>query len=176
MNILDIVVLLPCAFFTIRGFMKGFILELSTLLGLVIGIIGAVKFTTIVLVYLPEGFVTPFSGFLAYLAVFIAIFIFIFLMGKVLEKALKIIQLNFFNRVAGAIFGFVKILFILSLLFWLTQQINFIPEETKEASLSYPLIASLAPVTLELAGIFFPFLQDMAENVEFYFEQLKELE
>jgi membrane protein required for colicin V production len=143
MNYFDYILLLPVLYGLYRGFSKGFILELASLLALVLGIYGAMHFSSFTFTYLSE-FIELESSYLqlaSYGVTFLAIVIVVTLSAKVLTLLIKMVALGFINRMMGAIFGGFKALLILAvlLLFFdgINHQFRLVNQSVLDASLLY---------------------------------------
>ena len=126
MNYFDYILLLPVLYGLYRGFSKGFVLELASLLALVMGIYGAMHFSSFTFTYLSE-FVELEARYLqlvSYGITFLVIVIAITLSAKILTLLIKMVALGFINRLMGAIFGALKAFLILSVLLLFFDAIN----------------------------------------------------
>ena len=149
MNIIDLIVVIIFAYALINGFIKGFILEIAGMIALVLGLIGAFKFSSMLGNYLavyvawsPKTIQT-----VSFILLFIVIIYAVSLLAKIITKTLKIIALGWLNRISGALFGFLKWGVLLSALVLISQEINEIitlmPEATINKSKSYPILMEL---------------------------------
>jgi len=150
MNYFDYILLLPIVYGLYRGFTKGLVLELASLLALVLGIYGAKHFSSFTLAYLSE-FIELEATYLqlaSYGLTFLVIVIAITLAAKVLTLLIKMVALGFINRMMGALFGGLKSLLILAvlLLFFdrINQQFRIVKDEVLDTSLLYHSIQSNA--------------------------------
>lgn len=125
---LDIIFLLLLTFFTVSGLFKGLIKEVSSIAGLVLGIIAANLYYQSLGSTLGEISVgSPYAGILAYMLIFIAVLLAAITTGIVLRKLLKISMLGWVDKLAGGIFGFLKgflLICVLMLLLTLVLQAN----------------------------------------------------
>lgn len=143
MNYLDIIIVLPLIYGLVRGFSKGFVIEVATLAALVLGIYGALKFSYITSEFLVEQF--DLSGkylhIISFAATFVLIVIAVNLLGKLIDRLMKAVSLGFINRLFGSAMGFLKLLVVTGLLIVLAhkadEKFNFIPEADKTGSLFY---------------------------------------
>lgn len=147
MSYIDIVLLVPIVFGAYKGFRKGLVVEVFSLVGLLLGIIAAVYFPQ----YAEQLIVSTFQidtgivPILSFVVTFLVVMILVNLLGKVIEKMVDILALSFFNKLAGSGFGIVKSLLVLSVVLFLFEGVNrrfeFIGEEKKQQSLLYnPLV------------------------------------
>lgn len=154
MNSIDIVLGIFLLIGLIQGFRKGFFVELASLVGLVLGVVGALYFSHFV-----SGFLEKFTNWngqtlhlVAFVVTFIGIVILVSLLARMLTKTLDLMALGLLNKLLGSVFGILKLAFIASLILLFLNsfesEISFLEEEKKEASILYKPVASLAPMVL----------------------------
>jgi membrane protein required for colicin V production len=146
MNLVDFILFLPLAYFIFKGFKKGIVVELLSFVALIIAIIGSMKMTTAIISASGIGTNSPYAVYVAYFLVFLAIFVLIILFSKLLDKLIKSAQLGFFNKLAGGIFGALKVIFVFSLLIWLSVQVDVLPDDIEQKSMSVRLFKNFAPM------------------------------
>ena len=158
MNVFDALVLFCLGYGLIRGLVKGFIIEISGVLALFLGVFGALQFATGV-TYLIKDWIALDSRLIqgiSFLLLFIAITYGISLLAKMLTKTLQIVALGLFNRLAGGLFGLIKWTLILTAIVLLFNQVDrvlsIVPEAFLAESISHPIL-------LELSGILFDWIQ-----------------
>ena len=185
MNIFDIVIgiLLILGFY--KGYKNGLILEITSLLGLIIGIIGAFYFTTYHGLYIGQWlnwdepylkiatFVKEYDKKRFFLGLFVISFILIVivvaLIGKALTKVIDYAALGFVNKLFGGIFGTLKFALILSILLLVFNAINnttnLVDRNTLGSSLFYPYLNEFSdfiwPKLIEITEE----NKDMLENI-----------
>lgn len=174
MNTLDIIIIIPFLWAAWKGFSKGFIIELCTLMALVLGIYGAIKFSDIIADYLIKNFNTDteMMPLIAFAITFIGIVILVHLFGRLLEGVIKMAALGLVNKIAGALFSIAKYALIISTLIYLSQGFfensDILPEDWKKESLLYEPLAELAPTIyppLQESG-FFKKLKEQARELK----------
>jgi membrane protein required for colicin V production len=154
MNFIDIIILVPVAWFAFSGFRKGLIIEVATLVGLFIGIYAGVYFSDFVSGLLVSwfGFSSKYSSIISFTIVFIGIIILMYILAKAIEKVVNLTALGVFNKIAGAFFGAIKMLLILSLLIHVFNKIDdhqtILKKETREKSLLYIPISKIALIVI----------------------------
>ena len=148
MNFLDIIILVPVVWFVWQGFRRGLIIELATLAALILGIYTAIYFSGIAATFIEENFTlsTESATNLSYIITFLLVFIIVFIIGKILEKVVDVIALGFLNKIAGAVFGAVKAVILISIFLAIINHYNgkLISEEKKNGSFFYGYIAPVA--------------------------------
>jgi len=118
MNIFDIVIIIIIAFCLIRGLFKGLIGEISGIIGVVAGFYGAYTYYPILAPY-AEPWIgsAAIRNLLAFFLLFCAILILVSLMALLIHKLLKLIFLGWVDRTFGLVFGAVKGVLLVSVLF-----------------------------------------------------------
>jgi membrane protein required for colicin V production len=152
MNVLDIVLLVILIAAAISGFVKGFFVELASIVSLILGIWAAVEFSGFVQQWLSNYVHWSINSMrlVAFILIFIFVVIVVHLIATLTEKFVKAIALSIFSRLAGAVFGVLKSAFILSILMIIVVKIeNFtisiIPDKLKAESKLYGPIENMAP-------------------------------
>ena len=169
MNYLDLCIGIPLIWGIYKGFTKGLIIEIATLIALILGVYGGIHFSyyaqNILKTYLDLGdHILPFASFIA---TFLTIVITINILAKILEKIIDLIALTLVNKIGGAFFGLLKAALIISLLLVIVDAVdktlNLIPKNTKETSILYSPLKVVAPAIFPyLKGLN---LQEQAEEV-----------
>ena len=110
MNILDIILVIPMIWLAYRGFTKGLVIELTSLVALILGIWIALHFSYFSSDFLTEHFEInqKYLHIVAFIITFIVIIILVYLVGKLVERLINLIALGFINKLAGAVFGVLK--------------------------------------------------------------------
>ncbi len=150
-NYLDIALAVPLAYGIYKGFKKGLILELTSLLALIIGLFGGIYFFDIGKDFLERHFEisAQFLPILSFVILFISIVLVINLAGKILDQFVKMIALGGINRLIGAAFGLLKMAIIMSAILMFTYKLHsFIPllsQENTQNSVLYRPLRFLVP-------------------------------
>lgn len=166
-NILDIIILIPLLFGAFKGFTRGLIIEIASIVGLVLGIYTGVYFSDYASNFIKQYFELAASAlqFAAFITTFIVVVMGIHLIGKTLEKAANLVALKLINKVFGAAFGMLKFAVIVSVLVVIVESIDqhfeFIPKKTKEESKLYKPISSFIPTVIP-----------SMKNTEWYFDDI----
>lgn len=151
MNFIDILIIIPVLWGFWRGFMKGVVMEVATLVAFFLGVWGGMKFSDLIAGYIREWFTSesPYVPLIAFGLVFVAILIAVFALARFIDKSMEKSPLTIFNKLAGGAFGGFKFLLILSVLFFVVDAVEksviVIPPDIKDNSLLYRPVASVAP-------------------------------
>ena len=121
MNLIDILIWIVLLVFVIKGFMKGLVREVCSLLGLVIGGWAAFKYYPYLaeslrsLIRIPQ----PVALALSFLLVFLVLGLLFYLFGHLITVVFKIMLLGGVNRIGGVVFGLLEGAFLLCMLLYL---------------------------------------------------------
>jgi len=167
MNYLDIIIAIPLIWAAYKGFSKGFIISLASLIALIGGIYGAIHFSGLMSEYLSRWFnpKPEYQNLISFTFTFLLIIAIVYLVGYLLDKVIKATGLGILNRLAGVLFNLFKIALILSVIMniFTYAGINkpLIPEEHKKESILYGLVSKVAPAV-------FPYLKlkDLKEKIK----------
>lgn len=151
MSYIDIALCIPVVWGLYKGFTKGLIVQLTSLVALGLGIYGSITFSGFVAEYLKINFEIGYNyvSIIAFAITFFIIVVGIHFLGKAIEKLLKLVALGFFNKLFGALFGGLKMILILSVVIFLIEMVNnsihVISEETKAKSMLYEPLSKAIP-------------------------------
>ena len=152
MSVLDLVLLALLVLGIARGFIRGFFVELASVIALVAGIYGAFNFSNYIGTYLKNtvDWSENTINIVALVSTFVIIVLVIGLAGKALTKIADFAMLGLFNKILGAVFGCLKTTLILSVFLIVIDKMNadilFVTEQDKEQAVLYNPIKSLVPI------------------------------
>lgn len=164
MSGVDIALILIILFGGFRGYRQGFLMELFSVLGLVLGILGGFKLMGMALLYLQGQFnidkkVLPY---IAFALVFIVIVIAVSLIGRMLKASIDKSFLGRVDEAAGALLGLLKTVFLISVVLWILDSFHYkFPENWTNNSKILPMIAGFAPKVTAWIGTFVPAVNDI---------------
>lgn len=154
---IDILILLLIAAGMVKGYMSGFIRQLLSIAGLIVGLFAANA------LYMPlAGELCPavtesrtLAQVLAFIGIWIAVPLLFALGASILTRLLEAVSLGWLNRSLGCAFGALKMLLVVMLAIWVLGIIDtdnsLIRETKKSESLFYYRIEALAGMLLPTA-------------------------
>ncbi len=104
---LDIVLLLIIIWSFISGLIKGALVEIFSMIGIVIGVFIAAR-SYIFLIPLFDFLPSKTAAILAFIIIIIIGILIFYIIGKLLRKFLRFLYIGFVDRLFGLIFGFLK--------------------------------------------------------------------
>lgn len=149
MNFLDIVLGLLLIYGLYKGLTNGLFVEIASIIALIAGIYGAIHFSYIAADYLSNNmnWNERYINITSFIVTFIIIVIVVHLAGKFLTKIADFAMLGLINKLAGAVFGTLKVAVIAGavLVFFdrINSTVNFINEDTKKESILYEPIKEI---------------------------------
>ncbi len=174
MNWLDYVILLPVVWLLVLGFSKGFAREITSFLALYVAIYIGFKGMYALTAWLAKTFElqTPWLPFACFVLLFIGVLLLLLFSGKLLDRLFKAVALGWLNRIAGALFGTLKGLMLVSVLFWLVNQVNLIDPADKQASLFFNRVEDFSGSMFAWLEQIAPVLGDLFADMEALFSEL----
>ena len=165
MQVIDIVLGCLLLYGLVRGFWNGFFIEIASLLSLILGIYLALKFSSFAQVFISShvSWSPNTIQITAFALTFIAVIVALSILAKFMTTVAKFAGMGLINKFAGAFFGLLKTLLLISVSLHFFHKMNakvdFVSKEQLAKSiLYYP--------TLEVSGKIYPALESWFD--EFY--------
>jgi membrane protein required for colicin V production len=158
-NMLDSILVVIIIVGAVSGYQKGFLYSLFSLLAVFLGMLGGFKLMGIVMIKLSAYFevdqqLLPYAAFGA---VFLLIVVIVKLLGSLFQASLEKTLLGRADRLAGALLGALKTIFMVSVILWILDSLSFhIPGHWTEDSGLYEFTSNFAPETTNWAGKYVP--------------------
>lgn len=161
MEFIDIIVLVIIGIFAIKGVFTGLINEVFGILGILLGYVLSFQFYGV----FGKFFLSIVSDkktaeVLGFVAAFLVIYIIVIVLGKLLSRFFKAINLGWANKTGGFLFGAVKSAVIISIC--LSFLIQFIPRDS-----DFSKSIKKAPVTGRILNAT-PYVFDMLNKLSKY--------
>lgn len=165
MSVLDIVLVVVILFGLVRGLMKGFFVEVASVIALIAGVYGAIHFSNYAATFIDDNsqWDEKTVNIVAFAVTFLIIVLVIALAGRALTKLADFAALGIVNKLLGALFGALKMALILSVILNIFDSMNrAIPltdEKSIEDSMLYTPVKSLVP-------LIFPIILEKKKELE----------
>lgn len=168
METIDIILMVLLGLGAVKGYIKGFIVEIFSLVAFFMGLFIAIEFTTpIAIKYFGDHTWFHVISIALFLAIFLIIIIVINLLAKAIKKGLDLTFFGTFDNVFGAILGVVKWALILSVVLWLFRAVGLtLPKKYVENSFIFPIVAAVGPTVFEWVGEILPFFKDIFDSMD----------
>ena len=159
------------AFAIYRGFTRGLIVAVFSLVAFVLGLAAALKLSAVLAAYLAEsGMEGRWWPVLCFILIFMAVVVLVRLGAAALEKVVQWSMLGWINRLGGILLYAAVFALGYSVLLWLANQLYWLSPEVKLQSVVYPYIEHLGPKVIEQMGRVLPVFRDVFAELEAFFE------
>jgi len=155
MGLLDILLGIPLVWGLWKGLKNGLFMEIASIVALIAGIYGAIHFSYITGDYLSKHLEwnERNMSIIAFIITFILIIIVVHLAGKLLTKVANFAMLGLLNKIAGALFGTLKVAILLGAAFVFFDRMdstfNLMDEQTKKESILYQPIKDIGALIFD---------------------------
>ena len=165
-----LLIILAC----IKGFRKGLIVALFSIIAFIVGLAAALKLSSAVAVKLSNTINSSAKWLpvISFIAVFLIVVLLVNLAGKMLQKSVEMILLGWVNRLGGIILFVLLYSIIFSIFLFYAVQLHFIKPASIQASQCYLFIKPLGPAVIGRLGNIIPFFKDMFSLLEAFFNKV----
>lgn len=155
----------------IKGYQRGLIVAVFSVLALVIGLAAAMKFSTVVAGYI--GKAVKLSDYwlpvISFAVVFLIVVLLVRLGAGLIQKSVQFVMLGWVNRLGGILLYAVLYILIFSIIIFYAEQMDLIKPETKSASVTWSYIQPWGPKVIEYLGKVVPVFQGMFDDLQDFF-------
>jgi len=173
MSAFDILLLIPLGIGAVKGFRRGLVLEVASLLAFVLGAVGGLMLLNdaipLVRHYVGEAF--GLLPLVAFLLVFMAVAWGVHLLGSFVKKAVHLTPLGVLDNLGGGAVGVLKWVLGLSLLLHGIglSGLQLISPTLVATSEVLPFVRQATPVALEIVGFVLPFASTLLTKLRAVF-------
>jgi membrane protein required for colicin V production len=172
--IIDIVFIIMLIMAVIKGWQRGLVIAVFSVIGLIVGIVAAMKLSALVAEWLKDS--TSISAkwlpFISFAVVFIGAVLLIRLGANLLESTLEVALLGWANKLGGILLYIIIYTLAYSVLLFYAAQLKFINAESIQQSVTYAYIQPLGPWVVDGIGKLIPAFKDMFTELEAFFERI----
>lgn len=154
MNFIDAILIIPLLWAAYKGFRKGLIIEVFSLLALFAGIYGGIHFSDFAADLLRDSFnlKEQYLPALSFALTFIGVIVLVYFLGKMVEKVINMAAMKPLNKIAGAAFSLLKYGLILSIILGfvvpMAKNLDLLKRETIKESLLLEPVQDFALVLI----------------------------
>ena len=158
----------------IKGYQKGFIIAIFSIIAVIIGLAAALKLSTAVAGYLKDSISVSakWLPFIAFALVFFVVIILVRLGAKLIEKTFQAVMLGWLNRIGGILLYAVLYLIILSIFIFYAEKLQLLQQAAIESSQTYHFIQPWGPKVMDNFGRLIPVFKDMFTELGDFFNSL----
>lgn len=158
----------------IKGYKKGFIIAIFSVIAFILGLAAALKLSAVVAEYLKDSVnvSAKWLPFLAFIIIFFVVVILVRLGAKLIEKAFQVVLLGWLNRIGGILLYAVLYLIILSIFIFYAEKLHLLQPSTIQNSQTYTFIQPWGPKVMDNFGKLIPPFKDMFTELGDFFNSL----
>ncbi len=170
--LLDIIFAVIIVLAILKGYQKGLVVGLFSLVTVIVGLAAAMKLSTVVAGYIGKAVKVSdqWLPIISFAVVFFIILLLIRLGARAIEKTVELVMLGWVNKVAGVIFFAAIYTTVFSVLLFYTEQMKIIQPETIKTSVTYSFVQPWGPKAIDGFGTVIPIFKDMFEQLEQFFD------
>ena len=156
-----------------KGWRKGLIGALFSLLAFIIGLAAALKLSSAVANYLSEQYpaTAKWVPFISFTLVFIVIALLVRFAGKIIETSFSAIMGGLLNRISGSIIYALLYIIIFSVFVYFAAGLHLVSESSLNSSVCYPYIRSLPSDAMTVLGKMIPWFKNVFSDLQDFFGQ-----
>lgn len=156
----------------LKGLSKGLIVAVFSIIGYILGLAAALKFSSSVALYFEgnEHVSGRWLPFLSFALVFIGVVLLVRLGAAFIEKAFQITMLGWLNRLGGIVFFVALYTIVFSIFIFYAVEMHLVKADTLTASGSYAYIRPWGPMVIDNLGNIIPIFRNMFNELQHFFE------
>lgn len=168
--IFAVIIVIAC----IKGYSRGLIIALFSIIAFIVGLAAALKLSAVVAGYLKDSvsISAKWLPFLSFLLVFIAVVLLVRWGGKLVEKSIQLVLLGWVNRIGGILLYAAMYTIIFSIFLFYAEKLNLLKPSVISASVTYDFVQPWGPKVIDGFGKVIPIFKDMFAELEKFFEGL----
>jgi len=169
--LIDIVFIVLLVAAIVKGYSRGLIIAVFSLLAIIVGLAAAMKLSLVTAGWLKDAVhvAAKWLPVIAFVLVFVIIVLLVRLGASLLEKMAGLVLLGWINKLAGIILYMALYTVMLSVLLFYAEKIHLLSEATIASSQTYTFIQPWGPKTINAIGSFLPVFKDMFLQLEDFF-------
>jgi membrane protein required for colicin V production len=171
---IDIVFAVLMVIACIKGYKKGLIIALFSIIAFIIGLAAALKLSALVAHWI-DGHASVSSKWLPFISfalVFFGVAVLVNWCGKLIEKTFQMALLGWVNRLGGMGFYAILYIIILSVFLFYAEKIQLLEPATFQSSVTYSFVQPWGPIVINGLGKVIPIFKDMFTELESFFDAI----
>jgi membrane protein required for colicin V production len=158
----------------IKGYQKGLIFAIFSIIAFIVGLAAALKLSTAVAAYLKDSISVSakWMPFIAFALVFLIVVLLVRLGTKLVEKTFQAVLLGWVNRIGGILLYAALYFIILSIFIFYAEKLQLLQPATIQSSVTYKFIQPWGPKLMDNIGSLIPFFKDMFTQLGDFFNSL----
>ncbi len=170
--LIDIIFAIILVLAVMKGYQRGLIVGLFSLVAIIIGIAAAMKLSAVVAGYIGRAVKVSeeWLPVISFIVVFIIVLLLIRLGAKAIEKTVETVMLGWVNKLGGILLYAVMYTLVFSVLLFYAEQMQLVKPEMINKSVTYSFVQPWGPKTINAFGSVIPIFKDMFGELEQFFD------
>lgn len=172
--IIDVAYFIVLLYAVFKGFTKGLIVGIFSLLAFIIGLAAALKLSSVVAHHFAASAEssTKWLPVLSFLLVFIAVVFLINIGARILQKSLRLAMLGWIDKMGGIFLYFIIYTIIFSVILFFAVKVSIVDPETVASSRMYHFVSPWGPGVIDNLGKIIPVFKGLFNELQLFFERI----
>ncbi len=169
--ILDIILAILLVLALVKGYQRGLIVGVFSLVAVIIGLAAAMKLSTAVAGYLGKSvkISEQWLPVISFAVVFLVVILLIRLGANAIERTVEMATLGWLNKLGGMLLYAAIYILVYSVLLFYAGQMQLIKKETIDHSVTYSFVQPWGPKAINSFGSIIPVFKNMFAELEAFF-------
>lgn len=156
----------------LKGYQRGLVIGLFSLVAVIIGLAAAMKLSTVVAGYIGKAVKVSeeWLPIVSFAVVFLIVLLLIRLGARAIEKAIEVVLLGWVNKIGGIILFAAIYITVFSVLLFYAEQMKLLQADTIDKSVTYSFVQPWGPKAMNGFGSIVPIFKDMFSELEQFFD------
>ena len=170
--LLDIIFAVLIVFAVLKGYQRGLIIGLFSLIAVIIGLAAAMKLSVVIADYLGKAvnISDKWMPVVSFAVVFLLVILLIRLGAKLIEKTVEMAMMGWLDKIGGIILFAAIYITVFSVLVFYAEQLKLLQQDTIDKSVAYSFIQPWGPKAINGFGSIVPLFKDMFSTLEHFFD------
>ena len=170
--LIDLVLIILLILAIIKGYQRGLIVGIFSLIAVIIGLAAAMKLSALVAGYIGEAINVSdeWLPVISFVVVFILVILLIRLGANMIQKTVEIAMLGWVNRLGGIFLYLAIYVMVYSVVLFYAEQVKLVQQETIEKSVTWPYIQPLGPKVINGFASVIPVFKGMFTELQAFFD------
>ncbi|MBX2889268.1 MAG: CvpA family protein [Ferruginibacter sp.] len=152
----------------IKGWQKGLIVAVFSVLAFIIGLAAALKLSVVVAHKIGNDG-NKWMPFITFFLIFILTALIINISAKFIQSSLEWVMLGWINKIGGIVFFTILYAFLISLFLFYGISLGIIKDETVQSSTIAVLLQPWGPAIIDKLAIVMPIFKNMFQQLTLFF-------
>ena len=170
--LIDIIFAIVIILAIFKGYKRGLIVGLFSLVAVIIGLAAAMKLSTVAADYIGKNvnISQQWLPVISFAVVFILVVLLIRLGANAIERTVEVVMLGWLNKLGGILLYITIYTIVFSVMLFYAEQIKLIKPETIQQSNVYSFVQPWGPKAINAVGAVIPIFKDMFAELEHFFD------